>query len=53
MSERIVMGGPLSPTASFRLAVDGPWTVKEIERLISVLNLVADYLNADEKPGQE
>ena len=50
MDERVVMAGPLGPSTVFRLLVDGAWSTKEVERLISHLSLMAVYLHADENP---
>lgn len=48
VEERVILSGPLSIGAEFRLVIKGDWTVKECERLISQLSMMADNLHADE-----
>lgn len=48
MSERVVLSGPLSDKASFRLVVDGTWEVKECNRVLSILNVVVGHLREDQ-----
>jgi len=49
--ERVVLAGPLSASASFRLVVEGEWTPKECERVLDILNVVVDHLRADQDVG--
>lgn len=47
--ERVLLSGLMSKTSNFRLLVDGPVTVKEIERLIAKLEMDKDILADDER----
>lgn len=50
--ERVVLSGPLSSEASFRLVVDGDWTTKECNRVLSILNVVVGHLLEDQAEAQ-
>lgn len=47
MLERVVLSGPLSGQSSFRLVVEGEWSLEECQRVVDFLVVMRDHYKRD------